>query len=103
VLPNDNPGVWYEGPTSPDLVSPERRRNPDDEAAIGTGGLRYPYSPEQSPARARRADDRLGSTMNTGGCRLRVLPMCRAGDVFKVLLKRTHLFMMNTLFSADVI
>ena len=57
-----NTGVWYDGATSRDLVSPERRRNPDAEAAIGSGDLRYPYSPEQSPTR-RPVDreDHLGS------------------------------------------
>lgn len=58
-----NTGVWYDGATSRELVSPERRRNPDAEAAIGSGDLRYPYSPEQSPTR-RPVDreDHLGSS-----------------------------------------
>ena len=43
-------GVWYDGPTSRDLVSPERRRNPEEESMIGTGQLRYPYSPDRPPS-----------------------------------------------------
>lgn len=54
-------------------MSPERRRNPDEEFAIGTAGLRYPYSPEQSPTRGRDRDaDRLGSTFASGESMLRL-------------------------------
>ena len=60
------PGVWHDGPTSRDIVSPDRRRQAQEDF-LGTGDLRYPYSPDRSPDRTF-GDDRLGTGLHGGTC-----------------------------------
>lgn len=60
------PGVWHDGPTSRDIVSPDRRRQAHEDF-LGTGDLRYPYSPDRSPDRTF-GDDRLGTGLLGGTC-----------------------------------